>query len=1091
MSMLRWSLFLLSWVSLFQLSASTLLVKDLRCEYLKDPLGIDVPKPRLSWILESGSKSARGERQAAYEVKVASSRQKLHANQGDLWDTGRVDSDQSIQLRYAGKPLVSEQECFWKVRVWDQDGRQSPWSSAAYWSIGLLSPTNWQARWIGLDGVEPQSTLTNTSWIWFPEGHPEESAPIATRYFRRSFVLPAGRVVKSAHWLVTGDNEFTVFVNGKMVGTGSNFKAASDVDVTRELRPGKNFLAATVHNSGEAPNPAGFVAVLRVEFLGGGRLMLATDENWLTSAEELPGWLKLDYEDSTWLPARKLGPVGMEPWGEVAGPDDRRLPARWLRKEFTVPKKVRRAMAYISGLGLSELYVNGRKVSEDVLSPGLTEYPKRAFYVTRDVTQLLSRGPNAIGVVLGNGRFFAPRSKAPTNTRSFGFPKLLFEMRLEYEDGSTAWVISDKSWKITANGPIRANNEYDGEDYDARLEIPGWNEPGFDDSKWQSAQLVASAGSDSIQNGTSSAVTNLTAQMIEPIRVTKTVKPIGLTQPGPGVYVFDLGQNIAGWCRLHVSGPAGAVVSLRHAETIRPNGTLYVDNLRGAKVTDTYTLKGQGTEVYEPRFTYHGFRYVEVTGYPGKPSLSSLEGRVVHDDLESAGGFACSDSLVNRIYGNILWGVCGNYRSMPTDCPQRDERQGWLGDRSAESKGETYLFNTAALYSKWLQDMADAQKGSGSVPDVCPAYWPIYSDNVTWPSSTVIIPGALRDQFGDSAVVAQHYDSAKKWMDYMERFLTNGIISRDSYGDWCVPPEDPKLIHSNDPTRKTDKTLLATAYFYEDARLMGDYARQVGKSDDAQHFAELGQTLKTAFNDRFLNTQDGQYDNGSQTSCVLPLAFNLVPDAERDRILQHLLAKIENESKGHIGTGLIGGQWLMRALSDNGHSDVACQILTQRTYPSWGYMAEKGATTIWELWNGDTADPAMNSGNHVMLVGDLATWLFEYLAGIKPDPAQPGFKHIIMRPEPVGSLTFVRATHRSPYGRIASEWRKDEKGLHWNITVPVNSTAMVYVPAQSAEAVKESGDPANRARGVKFLRMESSRAVFEVRAGTYHFEVNG
>lgn len=1091
------SLGLFALFSAFHFSASALVVQELRCEYLNNPLGIDASQPRLSWVLESNKTSARGQSQTGYQILVASSRKQLDADQGDLWDTGRVESEQSTQLRYAGRRLVSEQQCFWKVRAWDQDGQPSPWSAPALWSMGLLLPTDWKGHWIGLDGIEPRSTLTNTSWIWFPEGHPESSAPIATRYFRRSFVLPPDRVVKSAHWLVTGDNEFTVFANGKMVGTGNNFKSAVALEVAQKLHPGKNFLAAAVRNSGDSPNPAGFVGLLRLEFSRGAPLVLATDESWLTSAEELPGWLKENYDDSTWLRARNLGPVGMQPWGEVTGPEERRLPARWLRKEFPVAKKVRRATAYFSGLGLSELYINGKRAGDEVLSPALSEYPKRVYYVTHDVTGLLKRGTNAVGVVLGNGRLFAPRSKAPTETQSYGFPKLLFQMRIEYADGSTALVRSDESWRLTADGPILANNEYDGEEYDARLEMPGWNEPGFDASKWQPAQLVSSGsgvpprqriGSDVAQTGPLFMNADLVAQVIQPIRVTQTLTPRAVTQPTPGVYVFDLGQNMVGWCRLRVSGPRGTVVSLRHAETLKPDGTLYVDNLRGAKVTDTYTLKGKGREVYEPRFTYHGFRYVEVTGYPRKPSLSALEGRVVHDDLESAGGFCCSEQILNRIYTNILWGVRGNYRSIPTDCPQRDERQGWLGDRSAESKGETYLFQTASLYGKWLQDMADAQKDSGSVPDVCPAYWPIYSDNVTWPSSTVLIPAALHDQFGDSAIIASHYESAKKWMDYMAGFVTNGIIARDSYGDWCVPPEDPKLIHSNDPKRKTDKGLIATAYFYADARLMAGYATQLGKSADARRFTELADTLKTAFNERFLNVQDGQYDNGSQTSCVLPLAFGLVPEAQRERIFQHLLAKIENESKGHIGTGLIGGQWLMRVLTENGRPDVAYQIATQRTYPSWGYMLEKGATTIWELWNGDTADPAMNSGNHVMLVGDLGIWLFENLAGIKPDPAQPGFKHLVMRPEPVANLAFVRATHRSPYGLIASEWRKDAKRFQWTVSVPPNTKATIYVPAKSPDEVKEGRRPARRAPGVNFVTMENGRAVFEIGSGHYSFE---
>ncbi len=1060
--------------------ASALTVGQLRCEYLENPLGIDASQPRLSWVLSADKSSARDQHQSAYQILVARNRNELAANQGDLWDSGKVESDQSIQVRYAGRPLASEQECFWKVRVWDERGQASAWSKPARWTMGLLKPSDWHAKWIGLDepaaGKAAKKVLGDAQWIWFPESQPQKTAPGATRCFRRAITIPANAAVKRATVFFTADDSGEFFVNGQKAESAANFHSATEADVTRLLRAGTNVLAASVKNGGTDPNPAGFIALLRVEFAQGAPLVVVTDSSWSAAKEPKTGWRDARFEDSGWLAAQPLGPAGMAPWGEIAGPEDRRLPARMLRRQFEVEKKVQRATAYVCGLGLCEFYLNGQKVGDHVLSPGLTDYSKRALYVTFDVTKELKKGANVAGIILGNGRFYAPRSNVPTGTTSYGYPKLLFQMQIEYEGGTSAEVVSDESWRLTAAGPIRANNEYDGEDYDARMEMPGWSAAGFDDATWQPAQGVTAPGG------------KLAAQMIEPIRVTETLKPMALTQPKPGMWVFDLGQNMVGWCRLKVSGPRGTEVSLRHAETLKPDGTLYMDNIRGAKVTDTYTLKGRGTEVYEPRFTYHGFRFVEVTGYPGKPGLAAIEGQVVNDDLPAAGQFVCSNPLLNRIHANIAWGVRGNYRSIPTDCPQRDERQGWLGDRCAESRGEMYMFDTAALHAKWLQDMADAQKDSGSVSDVCPAYWPIYSDNVTWPSSTVVIPATLREHFADVGVIARHYPSAKKWMDYMSGFVTNGIIARDSYGDWCVPPEDPKLIHSNDPKRKTDKALLATAYFYLDAMMMTAYATMLHKGEDMQHFSELAEKLRAAFNQKFWQADKGYYDNGSQTACVLPLAFGLVPEGEQQRVFNHLVNKIQTETKGHIGTGLIGAQWLMRVLTDGGRADLAYSIATQRTYPSWGYMVEKGATTIWELWNGDTADPAMNSGNHVMLVGDLGIWLYESLAGIKPDPERPGFKHIIMRPEPVGDLRFVRASHRSPYGLIASDWQKQDGVFRWNITVPVNTTATVYVPAKGAASVTESAKPATQAPGVKLLKTEHGQAVFWVGSGNYRFE---
>ena len=886
--------------------------EHLRCEYRINPQGIDETQPRLSWQLDADD--ARGVKQTAYQILVASSAALLKDDKGDLWDSGKVASDQSIQVAYAGKPLASRQACFWKVRVVDQDGKASSWSDPASWTMGLLQPNDWQCRWIGKD--------------------------------------------------------------------------------------------------------------------------------------ELP---------------------------KNNRPEDRTLAARMLRKEFMTTKKISLATVYFSGLGLSELYLNGGKVGDAVLSPGLTHYTKRAFYVTYDVTKQLKRGSNALGVWLGNGRFYAPRSAVPTKTLSYGYPKLLLQLEIDYADGTRDAVVSDSTWRLTADGPIQANNEYDGETYDARREMPGWTTAGFNEAAWQPAQFVDAPGGE------------LSAQMAEPIRVTGTLKPVAITEPKPGKFIFDMGQNLVGWCRLTVRGPAGTRVALRHAETLLPDGTLYTANLRSAGVTDTYTLKGDGKEVYEPRFTYHGFRFVEVTGYPGKPTLAALEGRVVNDDVANAGGFTCSNPTLNGIYQLSLWGTRGNYRSMPTDCPQRDERQGWLGDRSSESRGESYFFDVSALYTKWLHDMADAQRESGSIPDVCPPYWPLYNDSVTWPGSAVIIPGALVDQYGDLRIVERHYPAMQKWIAHMSGFVKDGIIAKDSYGDWCVPPEDPKLIHSKDPTRKTAPALLATSYFCHCLTQMARYATLLDKPADAQRYLAQSETLKTAFNASFYKPDLGYYDNGTQTACVLPLAFGMVPPSERKRVFDHLVQKITQETQGHVGTGLIGGQWLNRVLTEDGRADLSYGFATHTDYPSWGYMISKGATTVWELWNGNTADPAMNSGNHVMLVGDLVIWFYETLAGIAPDPMQPGFKHIVMRPQPVGDLAFVKASHRSPYGMIRSEWTRKSGVFDWRVEVPANATATVYVPAKSADAVTEGGKPLAKARGVKLLRSEAGAVVLAVGSGEYRF----
>ena len=1044
---------------------------NLRCEYLENPQAVDSSQPRLSWIIVSGK---RDEQQTACRVLVASSLKLLDDDRGDLWDTGKTVSDDTVNIAYSGRPLVSGEPCFWKVKVWDKNDKPSAWSAPARWNMGLLKLSDWHGKWIGWDQGEKTNDFGGAQWIWFPEGNPAESAPVATRYFRRVFELPANEEVHAGVIEITADDKFHLFVNGREAGEGDGWGSPRQIEIGALLKPGTNVLAVEASNVGNSPNPAGLIAKLKVESTQGVALTFVTDRGWKSATNADAGWTAPAFDDRVWVNAKLLGEYGTLSWGIIRS-DDRPLPARYLRREFSVEKEVRRATAYVCGLGLSELYLNGQKVSDDVLSPAIASYDTRAFYVTYDVTGQLRRGDNAVGVILGNGRYYAPRVRAPAECRTFGYPKLLLQLNIEYTDGTTAQIVSDENWKIADIGPIRANNEFDGEVYDARMEMPGWNQAKFDDSQWERAQLVEPGAPD------------LSAQIGEPIRVLETIRPIAITNPKPGVYIFDMGQNMAGWCRLQVSGPAGTVVKLRHGEELNPDGSLYTANMRSARAEDSYTLNGKGIEIYEPRFTHHGFRFVEVTGFPGNPELDAIEGKVVHDALPQVGEFSTSNPLINQIYHNIYWGTRDNYRSMPTDMP-RDERQGWMGDRQEVSKGETYLFNVAPLYAQWLTDIQDSQRSDGSVPDVCPAFWPLYQDGVVWASTYTIVPSMLYDQYGDIAILQKHYDSLKHWTDYMTKFLENDLMTRNTYGDWCFPPRlksEMTVINSTDPKLTTDGNLMSTAIFFHDLQLMVRSARLLGKTEDAERFEVLAEKIKVAFNKRYYNSEQGYYDNGTQTSCILPLAFGMVPDECKAKLFAHLVEKITVESGNHLGTGLIGGHYLMRVLSDNGRPDLAYTIATQTTYPSWGYMISKGATTMWELWNGDTADAGMNSRNIVMLIGDLNIWLHEYLGGIRP--AAAGFKKIIIEPEPVGDLLWAKDSYDSIHGRISSEWHKSAEKFDLKVTIPANTTATVYLPAKDIQSITENGLELNKVVGMKSTKMEADRAVLEISSGSYHF----
>lgn len=885
-------------------------------------LGTDMLAPRFSWKIQSGK---QGVKQVAYQLLVASSKEALDKNNADVWNSGKVEADSSLNVVYKGKPLQSHQSLYWKVKVWTNHQEEIS-SAASFWTMGLLQPADWQAQWIGLNSYnkndQPYSTLT-------------------------------------------------------------------------------------------------------------------------------------------------------------------RLAARYLRKEFNSAKKVKAATVYVSGMGLYELFLNGRKVGNDVLAPTVSEYNKKIFYNTYDVTPLVMQGANCLGVTLGNGRFFAvrnfhgkpnPLTQIPQSL--YGLPQLLLQLRIQYEDGSIAWVNSDQSWKVTDNGPILANNEFDGEDYDANRELTGWSSAGYNDQAWKAVDLMSPGKN-----------LRIVSQPNENIRIKEILHPVSVQKTSRGTYILDMGQNMVGWVAINVSGEKGDSVRLRFAETMKGKDSLYVDNLRDAKATDTYILKGGGKESWEPRFTYHGFRFVEISGLRNQPDPKDFSGKVIYDDIPTIGTFETSNATINAVFKNAYWTIRGNYRGMPTDCPQRDERVAWLGDRVISSYGESFMFDNSRLYSKWLEDIEDSQKENGSIPDIAPSFWDRYADNVTYPSAFILIPEMLRKQFGDEQSFVKLYPAMKKWTLYMwDTYRDNDLVLKDNYGDWCVPPESLEMIWTQDPARITDGGLLASAYYYHCLGLMKQYAQRLGYTSDAQNFDEIAQRVLTAFNKKFYNAGSKSYANNTVTANLLPLSFGMVPKGDQAAVFANIRARLK-DFNDHVNSGIIGGMWLMRGLSDNGAADLAYKLATNTTYPSWGYMVKQGATTIWELWNGDAANPMMNSGNHQMLLGDLIVWYYEYLAGIKADDKEIAFKKIIMNPVFPEGLDFVKASLNTKYGEVKSHWKKTADGLEWEVTVPANATAEVTLPGNKA-AITESGKalPASLLENAK--EGAAGKTVLTLGSGTYSFVVN-
>ncbi|MET7982898.1 MULTISPECIES: alpha-L-rhamnosidase [unclassified Streptomyces] len=1017
-------------------------------EYVDRPLGLDARHPRLSWPMTSDKP---GMRQAAYQIRVASSASGL--SHPDVWDSGKVTSEDSVLVPYAGPQLAPRTRYFWSVRVWDTDGAASGWSAPSWWETGLMDRAQWSADWVSAPPVLTDApSLEGSSWIWFPEGDPASSAPAATRWFRRVVDIPDG--VTAAKIAISADNVFSLSVNGAEVARtdlatdNEDWRRPAVVDVLGRLRPGRNVLAVAAANA--TVGPAGLVAVLSLTTASGER-RIVTDTSWKAADAEPAGdWRGDGFDDSGWPAAKPAAAWGAGPWGRVVPAS---FAANQLRHAFTLPdKKVARARLYATALGLYEAHLNGSRVGRDQLAPGWTDYRERVQYQTYDVTSLLRPGANAIGAYVapgwyaGNVGMFGPHQYGER-------PALLAQLEVEYADGTSERVTSGTDWRASA-GPIVAADLLGGETYDARMETAGWTSPGFDDRTW----LAVRAAGDGAPG-------RIVAQVDGPVRVAGERPPEKVTEPAPGVFVFDLGQNMVGSVRLKVSGDAGTTVRMRHAEVLNPDGTLYTANLRSAAATDTYTLKGGGEETYEPRFTFHGFRYVELTGFPGTPTAQAVTGRVMHTSAPFTLEFETDVPMLNQLHSNITWGQRGNFLSVPTDTPARDERLGWTGDINVFAPTAAYTMESARFLAKWLVDLRDGQTADGAFTDVAPMVGTVGNGVAGWGDAGVTVPWSLYQAYGDRQVLADAWPSVQAWLGYLERHSDRLLRPADGYGDWLNVSDE------------TPKDVVATAYFAHSADLATRMAGELGE-DPAPH-ASLFARVREAFQNAYVGA-DGRVKGDTQTAYVLALSMNLLPDGLRTAAAGRLVDLIRAKD-WHLSTGFLGTPRLLPVLTDTGHTDVAYRLLGQRSFPSWGYQIDKGSTTMWERWDsirpdGSFQTPGMNSFNHYAY-GSVGEWMYANIAGISP--GRPGYREIVVRPRPGGDVTSARATFTSVYGPVSTHWRQGSGGFDLTCAVPANTTAEVWIPATGPDAVSHTR--------ATFLRAEDGCAVYRVGSGRHRF----
>jgi alpha-L-rhamnosidase len=1075
--------------------------EKLECESLPTPLGMDTPQPRLSWQLRD---TRFGAMQSAYQIQVAATAAALRSGKADVWDSGRAESGASRNIVYAGPALEPSKRYFWRVQLWDQAGQPYPVSDITWWETGLMLQKNWTGKWISFQEPELRAVReSGAMWITNPETQGPKESSSTLHAFRFQFTVTG--TIRHASLYVTGQDSPEVWINGTQLLQPEPMPAWRNLpwrtykvrDVTQDLHTGKNTLAIGVLRyltdpkpDAQGPAQTPMSAVMYLELQGGTIKVFKTgDLGWSAALNPDGMWHDPGFDDASWKQA--------VPYAPPAGPrEPTELGNPWptgsvksVRKIFQVGKPIASARVYATALGAYKLFLNGQPVGDQILAPGWTDYRARVIYQTYDVTSQLKSGTNAIGALLAPGWYSTPLMWAGQgNNYGDTPPALRAQMRIAYRDGSVDWIVTDESWKADSSGILGAEI-YNGETYDARKNQSGWNTSSFSDAKWKPVAVIQPHEPE------------IRWQYFQPIRVEQVLRAKTISNPSPDVYVFDFGQNLSGVAHLRARGATGTDVKLRFAEVLNPDGTLYTDNLRTAKATDHFILAGKGVEEYQPAFTFHGFRYVEVSGLSGRPTQDDVTAVVFHSDAPFATTLSTGSPMLNQLWSNILWGQRSNFVGVPTDCPQRDERLGWTADAQVFWRAATYNMDLTTFSRKFGADLRGTQVGTDMYGIFAPGTeMPNPGYGTGWSDAGVVIPWTSWIQTGDPTVIEENWAGMEKYLAAIQAANPDFTWKHDygiPFADWLSPEG------------VTPVDLIATAYWAYDVSLMQQMARASGRSSDEQKYAAHFEKIKTAFNQAWVRP-DGfvggvpppaVFPSGvsrvlsdkpveTQTGYVLALHMNLLPDALRAMAAQRLVDRLA-ANHWRLGTGFLGTPYLLGALTDTGHADVAYRLLLSTDYPSWGYLVDHGATTMWERWNGDQmrSDPSMNSYNHYAY-GAVADWVYRYAAGVDTTADDPGFHTILLHPNFDRSLGHLEFSYDSGYGMIHSSWSFSGQTAIWKLTIPPNTKGRLPLSSGQLAGFNLDGVPLSENRKLRHLVKAGTMEAFEMPAGSYQFEIN-